>query len=365
MKLILIMILSFFGLGSTNDDFPIVYPGAPQESELSMFFIGDIMCHSPQFISCKTAEGYDFSGWFEYMSPLFESADFAVANLETTVSDEGNYSGYPCFRTPHSIVYDIKKSGIDILANANNHSLDGGKKAVEFCIDTMRDAGLMHVGTCKEEEENLPLIIEKNGIKIGIIASTYGANGLTLPQGKEHMLNFNHSIDLEKNISYLKEQKVDGILYFIHWGNEYQRQFSAEQNQLAKKLFNSGVNWIIGSHPHVIQGSEFFPEGNNYVIYSLGNVVSNQTWRYSDTGFGTKLYFKKKPKEGLKLVRAEHHPFWVDKFDEKGIIDYKIVPIKEGELPNEARISSEDKVRISQALSDFRELYPEDLVVKE
>ncbi|MDO4773258.1 MAG: CapA family protein [Bacillota bacterium] len=336
-----------------------------EDAELSMVFIGDIMCHDTQYISCKTADGYDFSPWFEYMSPLFESADIAMANLETTITDDGNYSGYPSFRTPHTIVYDIKKSGIDILATANNHSLDSGKSGVEFCLDTLRDAGLMHVGTCKEGEENLPLIIEKNGIKLGIIASTYGANGLTLPEGKEYMLNLNDSIDLEKNIKYLKQNKVDGILYYIHWGNEYQREFSAEQEALAQKLFESGVNWIIGSHPHVIQGSQYFEDSNRYVLYSLGNVVSDQTWRYSDTGFAAKLYFKKEGGKELKLLQAEYHPFWVDKYDEAGRMSYKIIPILESEIPETPRLSADDRRRMAEALSDFREFYPSDLNTEE
>ncbi len=336
-----------------------------QTKELSMVFIGDIMCHSPQFRAARTGDSYDFKANYEYLEPLINSADLAMANLETTLSNDGNYSGYPCFRTPHTIVKDIKDVGIDILACANNHSLDGGIKGINFSLDTIEEAGLKHTGTCRESEENLPLIVEKNGIKLGIISSTYGGNGLTLPEGKKQMLNVTSTMDLDKNIAYLKEHKVDGILYFIHWGNEYQRQFSPEQHETAMKLFDKGVNWIIGSHPHVVESREIFKDKNNYVLYSLGNVVSNQRWRYSDTGLLAKLYFKKVGNEPLNLMKAEYHPFWVDKFDENGVVDYKMIPVMENEIPDSKRLSAEDKNLMTQVLSDFRELYPSDDILKD
>ncbi len=336
-----------------------------QTKEVSMVFIGDLMYHNPQLWAAKKGDAYIFEKDFEYLKPLINSGDISMANLETTLANDGNYSGYPQFRTPHTIIKDMKNIGIDVLATANNHSLDGGVKGIHFSLDTIDEAGLMHTGTCRENEENLPLIIEENGIKLGIICSTYGANGLVLPEGKEYMLNYNHSIDIDKNIDYLRKNEVDGIIYFIHWGNEYERQFTEQQHELAMKLFDKGVNWIIGSHPHVIEGSEFFEEKNQYVLYSLGNVISNQRWRYSDTGLLAKLNFRKVGKEPLQLIKAEYHPFWVDKYDENGIVDYKIIPILENEIPDTNRLSSEDRRLMGEALRDFRELYPEDLIIED
>ncbi len=367
MKTLIVLFISIFSIGlnsnqvlSTTD---ILDYG--QTKELSIVFLGDIMCHDTQYISCETADGYDFSPWFEYIKPMINSGDITMANLETTLADDGNYSNYPMFRTPHTIAKDIKDAGVDIMATANNHSLDGGINGINFSLDTLESFGLMHTGTCREDEENLPLIIEKNGIKLGIICSTYGANGLYLPEGKEHMLNFNDTIDIEQNIKYLKEQQVDGIIYYIHWGIEYQREFSPQQHKLAQELFDSGVNWIIGSHPHVIEGYEFNEAKNQYVLYALGNVVSDQTWRYSDTGMLAKLSFKKKGSEPLKLCKAEYHPFWVDKYDENGVIDYKIIPILESEIPDTNRLNQDDRRRMTEAFNDFRELYPSDLIIEE
>ncbi len=367
MKTLLILFLSVISLNLNTDNTLNTNNvlDSAQSKELSVVFIGDIMCHDTQYISCQTKDGYDFSNWFEYISPLINSGDIAMANLETTLANDGNYSNYPMFRTPHTIAKDIKNAGVDIMATANNHSLDGGVNGINFSLDTLDEFGLKHTGTCRENEENLPLIVEKNGIKLGIISSTYGANGLYLPEDKKHMLNLNDTIDIEKNITYLQKNHVDGIIYYIHWGIEYQREFSAQQHQLAEKLFDSGVNWIIGSHPHVIEGYEYNDETNQYVLYALGNVISDQTWRYSDTGMLAKLSFKKQGNEALKLSKAEYHPFWVDKYDENGVIDYKIIPILENEIPHTNRLNEDDRRRMTEALSDFRELYPSDLIIKE
>ncbi len=364
MKILILLLLSLSSL-NLNLDFNDTINQAIINSttqEFSIVCIGDIMCHNPQLIAAKKGDIYDFNSNYEYIMPILSSADLSIANLETTLTDKKNYSSFPCFKSPIELVKALKNNGIDIVTTSNNHSLDGGKNGVEFTIDALDNIELKHVGTCRETEKNLPLIVNIKNIKFGIISSTYGTNGLYLEQDCKHMVNINNSDAIVENIQYLKANKVDGILYFIHWGNEYQRNFNKEQYKTAKNAFENGVNWIIGSHPHVIQEAEGLENTNNYVLYSLGNAISNQRWRYSDTGLLAKLYFEKPLSKNLKLKKVEYHPFWVDKYDENGNIDYKILPILENELPNIERISSQDKIKITQARSDFRELYPNDIL---
>ena len=74
------------------------------------------------------------------------------------------------------------------------------------------------------------------------------------------------------------------IVACMHWGTEYRTTANAEQEELANFLFENGVDVIIGNHPHVLEPMEkrtiTLEDGSvkdGFVIYSLGNFVSNQT----------------------------------------------------------------------------------------
>lgn len=336
---------------------------AENTQELSIMFIGDIMVHDPQYQSAyNSATGqYDFTPWFSYMSSHFEQVDLVMGNLETTLTERNDISGYPMFRSPYSLADAIKNAGFDILGTANNHSLDNRTYGIETTLKHLRRVGLLSTGTYLPEESAQPLVIEKNGIKLGIIASTYGTNGILLPKHAPHVVNLNDLALYKVQIEQLKIEQVDGIVAFIHWGYEYKRTPHINQIEFANQLSALGVNWIIGSHPHSIQPDGFIdPTGvNSYVIYSLGNAISNQRWRYSDTGLAVTLHLKKQPNTGLFTDKIDYLPFWVDKFNADGSIVYTMIPLLD--TPQLERLSSDDHRRMQEALNDFYELYPQAL----
>ena len=77
------------------------------------------------------------------------------------------------------------------------------------------------------------------------------------------------------------------IVFYIHWGEEYQLSANTWQKSIAQKLSNLGVDIIIGSHPHVVQPIELIhsEDGENTTVclYSTGNAVSNQRQEIMDS----------------------------------------------------------------------------------
>lgn len=76
----------------------------------------------------------------------------------------------------------------------------------------------------------------------------------------------------------LKKKGAELITACIHWGDEYKLLPNAAQRSLADFLEQQGVDMIIGSHPHVIQPMEMREHadgGNCFLVYSLGNFISN------------------------------------------------------------------------------------------
>src|SRR5699024_551217 len=83
---------------------------------------GDIMFHETQLMSAYDAESntYDFKSVFEDVKPIFNEADLALANFEsTTAGSTLNYRGYPSFNSPDETIDAIKYAGIDVLTTAN------------------------------------------------------------------------------------------------------------------------------------------------------------------------------------------------------------------------------------------------------
>jgi poly-gamma-glutamate synthesis protein (capsule biosynthesis protein) len=68
--------------------------------------------------------------------------------------------------------------------------------------------------------------------------------------------------------------KVDFIIVYTHWGQEYKLVENEKQTAKAHQFIDAGADLIIGSHPHVVQPIEVYK--NKAIFYSLGNFVFDQ-----------------------------------------------------------------------------------------
>ncbi len=265
---------------------------------LTLLFMGDIMGHDSQIRSARQADSvsYDYHSCFKYIQNEISLADIAIANLEVTLAGPP-YKGYPQFSSPDALAVACKDAGMDVLVTANNHCLDRGKSGLRRTINVLDSLRIPHTGTfiSYDAKDSLsPLIIEKNNFKIALVNYTYGTNGIPVPPGV--VVNINQMDSLKHDIEKAKSMNPDAIILFIHWGIEYQKEPNAEQVNLAAFCFNQGVNIIIGSHPHVIQKSIFekTENKNRFVVYSLGNFISNQKTPGTDGGQMVKLKLSKR-----------------------------------------------------------------------
>ena len=246
---------------------------------------GDLMQHMPQLTAARQADGsYDYTECFRYVAPYFRNADLAVVNLETTLSAEGNYSGYPCFCSPAELAYTMRDMGVDIALLANNHSLDRGKTGVERTAKLLDECGIVRMGVFRDStdfQRNNIIYLSRGGIRFAMVNYTYGTNGIHTPKGV--VVNRLDSAAVVRDLCSIREDEVDCVVAFVHWGNEYERKPNRDQRKMAELMKSNGVDIIIGSHPHVAQPYEVDKEGK-IVVYSLGNFVSNQRKRYTDGG---------------------------------------------------------------------------------
>lgn len=326
----------------------------PKIEQIDISVTGDIMFHSTQLKAAynKELNTYEFDSVFEKVKPYFENADLAIANFETvTAGEDARYSGYPSFNTPENILDTLKNLGIDVLTTANNHCLDRRKEGLIKTIDEMDKREIEHLGTYKEQNIE-SFIKDVKGIKIGIISYTYGCNGMENTLTNEelgYMVNIIDENKILKDVEQLKSRGADYILSFMHWGNEYNRNASENQKELADKMLAMGVDAILGSHPHVIQESEIktIDAKEKFVIYSMGNFVSNQRRetldggyaKYTEDGIIVNLSIEKNFETNeTKLKNVNYTPTWVNRYLDMGKYKYEIIPIELNEVDKYPKI---------------------------
>jgi poly-gamma-glutamate synthesis protein (capsule biosynthesis protein) len=307
------------------------------QKNLTLMAVGDLMMHDEQMAAGKTTSGYDFSSFFKFISPTLNKADLVMGNLESTFAGQARgYHGYPRFNAPDEYLTALKAAHFNILTTANNHSLDFGEQGVLRTMQQLDKFDVIHTGSfASEQARSKPVIIKQNQIKIGLLAYTYGTNGIPLPKGKSYLVNLIDKARMQADIARTKEAGADVVVVSIHFGSEYQRMPNAYQKTNVDFLFQAGADIILGSHPHVLQPYEirklYNKDGSTrtgVVIYSLGNFVSGQRNDYKDFG-GILSIVIAKTNNDVKITNTTFIPTYVNRYFVQGKRVYNILPIGE------------------------------------
>jgi len=289
-------------------------------STITLSFVGDLMCHSPQFKNAEiSTDSFDFTPSFEEVKNYLESSDFTIGNLETTCAGKKiGYSGYPAFNTPDEFITALKESGFDLLVTANNHSMDTNEKGLLRTIDVIKKNKLRYTGTFNSKRDHDSIrIITLKGIQIAILNYTYGTNGLYPSKKHSYMLNLIDTSAIKKDIEQSRKKGSEIVIVYYHFGIENNREPTKEQEEIVKKTRLYGADIIIGAHPHVIGKFLFFKTNKakldtGFVAYSLGNFISNQYWRYADAGIILTISLTKKwINDSIYISNVDYIPTWV------------------------------------------------------
>ena len=249
----------------------------PKISKLSLIMVGDALLHGSVYRDAYKNGVYNFDSQLEYIKPIVQNYDLAFYNQESILggTDLG-LSDYPAFNSPQEFGDAMVNSGFNLVSLANNHTMDRGEKAVlNSCEYWKSKENVLAAGSyCSKEDSEAIQIREKNGIKYTMLAYTYGTNGISVPQGKEYLVNLYSDEKAKSDIEKVRD-KVDLLIVSMHWGTEYQAEPTEEQKREAEYLSSLGVDIIIGTHPHIIEPITYI--NNTLVIYSLGNFISAQS----------------------------------------------------------------------------------------
>jgi poly-gamma-glutamate synthesis protein (capsule biosynthesis protein) len=263
---------------------------------------------------------------FNKVAPLLKNADLTIGNLETTLSGREKYYqrvnteiGGPSFNCPDELAETLKRSGFDVLTTANNHCLDRGIAGLKRTLDILDKSGIYHTGTFRSYEESAgKLIINVKGIKVGILACTYGTNGYELPEQEAWAVNY---LD-EKILPQVYEMRkaADLTIACMHAGREFTSVPTKKQMYWVQQFFEHGADIVLGVHPHVIQPMMFKKvrdidgiEKDRFAAFSLGNFISDLLWDDTNTitGMILNLEVTKNTPGNAVITNIEYTPTWV------------------------------------------------------
>ncbi|MGE5582538.1 MAG: CapA family protein [Bacillota bacterium] len=308
----------------------------PEPATVSLTAVGDVVLHMPIVTSAydPAKDTYDFRPIFTELKASLSRADLAIGVLETTTAGpEAVYSGYPRFNSPAAISDALQWAGIDLVFTAHNHCLDRGSAGIRATLDHLERIGLLYAGCQRTPAQKRYRLLGVKGIKLAFLAYTTSTNGIALPVGDRWMVNYYQPVKAAADIEEARMAGAECVVVALHTGVEYQRLPSVEQIRLVAELINAGADVILGSHVHVIQPLELRESGGRlpglyrdcFIAYSLGNLLSNQRWRYSDCGLMINLQIQKNfSGPGIRIKKVSYRPLWVNRYLEQGKYHYRI-----------------------------------------
>lgn len=278
---------------------------------------GDILTHSTVYERARVNGGnrYDFSPMFRKVRPLLSAAEIAICHLETPLSpDNQGLSSYPLFNVPHQLANALRRAGYDYCSTASNHSYDQGTQGVRATLTVLDKAGLRHNGTARRlSESERPVLLEANGIEVGLLSYTYGLNGLGLPRNESWLVDVIDTQSILREARSARRAGAEFVVVSLHWGLEYQTAPSSDQLTLSRQLLQTNaIDLILGHHAHVVQPIDRV--GREYVVYGMGNFLSDQSIACcaEETRHGVVVKVEITAKgDDLRVERVTYTPTWV------------------------------------------------------
>jgi poly-gamma-glutamate synthesis protein (capsule biosynthesis protein) len=280
---------------------------APGGVPVRMGMIGDLVparCVYAQHLAYK-----DMAHSWREVAGVTASFDYTIGSLETALSDLGE--ALTCTPTffliaPKATIEGLHLGGVDMVAIANNHIMDGGAAFFLDFLANMDAAGIAYAGAGPNiAAARAPHIAEVNGTSFAFLsydnvaAHVYGAgvdNPGTAPIDLE---------TLDDDIAAAKTQ-ADVVVVMFSWGfPEYYADPLDSQKEVAAAALAAGADFVYGDGPHVPQGLGL--TGNAPVIYSMGNFIFDQDWcYYTQVGFLTEVVFR-----GNRVSTMHLHPYQI------------------------------------------------------
>jgi len=296
----------------------LTLPGVVREKPRSVTLaaVGDVMlARTVGERILSDGPGAPFAGVADELS----GADVTAANLECTLSDRGEPAakGFT-FRAPPAAADALVAAGVDVVSQANNHSLDFGPDALADTEDLLAARGIAWAGAgATDAAAHRPAVLKRGGLRIAFLAYVevpveYGGFDTRTWEATPTTAGVAW-LDVDRMRADVAAARAENdlVVVMLHFGFEGSPTPSDSQRAAAHAAIDAGAAIVIGAHPHVLQPVEEY--GRGVIVYSLGNFVFD--------GYDN-------PSQESAIFEAV--------LDDGGVVAWRLVPvtIDEGGIPH-------------------------------
>ena len=248
-------------------------PEPEEPGSVLLAFAGDVMFSDP-FLASYDKSGISAIADSEMLEHM-QNADLFVINEEFPFSLRGEAMEDKqfTFRADPKYVKIFQELGVDIATVANNHALDFGRDAFLDTLDTLKSAGITCIGGGYHlSEASAPAVQTIKGQTFAIFGATRVSPSATwyASDSQAGLFQTYDATLLNQKIAEAHTE-YDHVIVFVHWGIEKNETPEDYQRSLAKGYIDAGADLVVGCHPHVLQGFEYY--NGVPIVYSLGNYL--------------------------------------------------------------------------------------------
>lgn len=248
---------------------------------------------------------------FEKLAPMIQGADWACAELEVQVSDLPGTVGQPgslVYCAPAVAADVMREAGFDAVWSANNHIWDYGLGPFLDTMAQLDRVGLRYTGIGKDlNEAYSPVVAEVGDWRVASFSVTSIFNTAFEGEPAQRIA----WADTERTTDAIRAiaDSVDFVVVNHHGGVERSPYPTEEIKAFNRACIEAGADLIVGGHPHVFQGGEWW--GDGAIFYSVGNLVYVQFHAWGDAGIGLRVTLRDDSEPEIEIigVRAGYQPY--------------------------------------------------------
>lgn len=240
-----------------------------RDSTITIIAAGDLMLGS--WVEQVIADS-GFAYPFKDIYPFTSDSDIFFANLEAPFGTKGEaFAKKYTFQVSPALIKVLIKGGVNLVSLGNNHIMDYGVESLKETIELLTRYKISFAGAgLNLFQARQPAILQVKGKKVGFLSYS-----LTFPEefwatDTSAGTCFPYEEFVFQDVKELA-QKTDLVIVSCHWGQELMNHPKEYQILLAHQLIDKGADIILGHHPHVIQGIEFYK--GKPIVYSMGNFI--------------------------------------------------------------------------------------------
>ena len=297
----------------------------PKEEKKSLTFTlaGNVLVNSNMWYDTLAEnKTYNFKYVFEDLKSIMKRSHINFYSQQSIIGGKDlGLSAYYNYNSPTDVGDAMTDIGFNMVSLANYHAFDKKIKGIENSIKYWTDKNVAYSGTSiSEETRNKNNIINKNGVKVGLLSYTMGTDEV---YKGTYEINIYSDEQAKKDINDLKD-KVDIVMVSIDWGNVGKIEVTDKQKQTATYLSELGADIIVGNTGYSIQTIEKI--NNTIVFYSLGNLLSGHTM--VDSRISAVIDFKVNltEKEDERKIEFKNIKVLLTYAYNNDNTDYKVIP---------------------------------------